>query len=80
MVTESVKKIASKLVDEGGKPKYEMRELPKDHPLFSPKNELWKPVPTQPRILAMSNGVREIWVHSGGDMGGSWQMRKFATA
>ena len=77
--TESIKKIASQLVEENGKPKYEMRDLPKDHMLFSLKQELWTPVNNPPRILAMSNGVREIWVHSMADLGASWQGRKIAT-
>ena len=78
--TESVKKLASKVVEENGRPKYEMAELGKDHVLFSQKNELWAPIARPPRILSMSNGVREIWVHSTVDMGGSWQGRKLANA
>ena len=75
--TESVKKIAGQLVLENGHAKYEMRELKKDHVLFS--QELWGQIENPPRIMAMSNGVREIWVHSVADMGTSWQGRRVAT-
>ena len=74
--TNSVLQIASKIVEENGKAKYEMRELPKDHMLFS--QDMWAAIATPPRILSMSNGVREIWVHSTVDMGASWQARKSA--
>jgi hypothetical protein len=30
-------------------------------------------------LLGMSNGVREVWVHSPADMGASWQTRRYGT-
>ena len=75
--TESVRKIAGQLVQENGQSKYEMRELKKDHMLFS--QELWAQIDNPPKIFAMSNGVREIWVHSTVDMGASWQAHRVAS-
>ena len=52
--------------------RYEMRELPVSHPLF----ELWAKVPNPPRVLAMSNGVRELWIHIPADFASAWQSRR----
>ena len=76
--TESIKKIAGAVVTgASGQAKYEMRELPKDHILFS--KELWADVKNPPKLLGMSNGLREVWIHSTVDMGASWQGRRVAT-
>lgn len=75
--TESVRKIAAQMVTgEDGKVKYEMRELPKNHVLFS--LDLWAQIDNPPRILALSNEVRELWIHSTVDMNASWQALKVA--
>jgi hypothetical protein len=76
--TESIKQLASKVVDENGKPKYEMKELQKDDMMFSLKNELWGPISKPMKLYAMSNGVRNIWIHSPGDIGATFQGRRTA--
>ena len=65
--TAAMKKYASQIV--GGQ--YEMRELPKDHAIFN----IQYPVVNPPRMLGMTNGIRELWIHSPSDMGAIWQMR-----
>jgi hypothetical protein len=55
--------------------RYEMRALPQGHELFS--GELFAKISTPPQVVGLSNEVREWWVHSAVDMGGSWQGRKF---
>jgi hypothetical protein len=54
-----------------------MRQLPRSHPLFS--KELGVEFSNPPPLLGMSNGVRELWIHSTTDIGATWQTRKFAT-
>lgn len=66
--TEAVKKAASTLA--GGA--YEMRDLPQDHPIFTVSNH----VRNTHRLMGISNGVREFWVHSPVDMGATWQTRR----
>jgi hypothetical protein len=56
-------------------PGREMRELPPTHPLFS--DELWTKIDVPPKILGLSNGVRELWIHSTVDMGSSWHRRAY---
>lgn len=70
--TQSVVALASQVMNE----KYEMREMSADHPLFSA--QLWAEVKQPPRMLAMRNGIREVWIHSTVDMGASWQGRRTA--
>src|SRR5262249_42116714 len=70
--TDAMRRYAGQVVNQ----RYEMRQLQKTHPLFSA--ELSNEIKTPPLLLGMSNGVREIWVHSTVDMGASWQMRRFA--
>jgi hypothetical protein len=70
--TEAMKKYAGEIVHQ----KYEMRQLPKTHMLFS--RDLGADVTTVPPMWALSNGVRELWVHSAGDMAASWQGQKLA--
>jgi len=69
--TDAVRTTMTKL----GNRLYEPRELPNDHPVFS----AWAKVKTPPRLIGLSNGVRELWVHSPVDMGATWQKRGFAT-
>ncbi|MCL2645943.1 MAG: DUF4159 domain-containing protein [Phycisphaerales bacterium] len=76
--TTAMKKYATELVNN----KYEMRQLPKDHELFD-KDFFYKGSGTEikniPPLLGMSNGARELWIHSPTDIGADWQMRKFAS-
>ncbi|MCL2640906.1 MAG: DUF4159 domain-containing protein, partial [Phycisphaerales bacterium] len=68
----AIKKYANEVMDK----KYEMRNLPKDHLLFS--KELGVEIPNPPAMLGMSNGAREVWIHSTTDLGADWQMRRYA--
>jgi len=68
--TASMKRYASQVVEN----RYEMRELPKDSPVFN----LWAPIASPPRMSGMSNGIRLLWVHSAVDMDASWQRRAYA--
>jgi hypothetical protein len=67
--TTAMRKYAAQVVDN----KYEMRELPRDHALFTLQFHIAKPL----KLLATSNGVREVWIHSPGDLGASWQQRTY---
>ena len=69
--TKAMQHDAALIVDN----KYEMRELPKEHQLFTMDtarkiNGL--------RIFGMSNGVREVWLHCPDDFGEAWQRNGFA--
>ena len=68
--TDAMKKYAAQLV--GGQ--YEMRELPPDHYIF----HLQYPVERPPTMLGLSNGIRELWIHSPTDLGAFWQMRELS--
>jgi hypothetical protein len=57
--------------------KYEMRTLPRNHLLFS--KELGVELPNPPPLQGVSNGVRELWIHSPQDVGADWHARKFAS-
>jgi hypothetical protein len=70
--TTAMKKYAAELVNN----KYEMRVLPPSHDLFS--KELGVDLPNPPGLIGMSNGLREIWIHSPQDIGADWQMRRFS--
>ena len=70
--TEAMRKYAG--LATGGK--YEMRELPATHPIFT--KELWADIKDPPRMLGMSNGLRDVWIHSTADLGASWHMRRIA--
>jgi hypothetical protein len=70
--TEAIRKYASQVVEN----KYEMRKLPPTHSIFS--KELWGEVKNPPLMMGMSNGVRDIWIHSNIDLGASWQGRRDA--
>ena len=65
--TDAVKRCAAKVAGD----QYEMRILPKDHPLFSIETKFKMP----PTIWGLSNGVRELWVHVPTDYAASWQSR-----
>ncbi len=68
--TEAIKRIGSQVVQD----QYEWRDLPADHPIFN----LWSPIPNPPRMIGLSNGSRELWIHSTVDMGAAWQRRAFS--
>jgi hypothetical protein len=50
---------------------YEMRVLPKEHPVYSMDYRM-EPA-KNPGLIGLSNGVREMWIHSPVDMGAAWQ-------
>ena len=56
---------------------FEFRTLTPEHALFSA--DQWTKITNSPRILGLSNGIREVWIHSPGDLGASWQGQKFAS-
>ncbi len=68
--TAAMRRYAGQVVEN----RYEMREIPKDHPIFN----LWTTIANPPRMLGMSNGIRMLWVHSTVDMSASWQRRAYA--
>jgi len=49
-----------------------LRDLEPDHPLFS----LWAKVEKPPKLQGISNGIRELWIHSPTDLGAVWQRNK----
>jgi len=71
--TEACMKYASKMVDR----RYEFRALPADHVLYG--TTLWTKITNPPRMLGLSNGIRELWIHSTVDLGASWQMHRVAS-
>ncbi|MCL2646397.1 MAG: DUF4159 domain-containing protein [Phycisphaerales bacterium] len=71
--TTAVKKYAGELVNK----KYEMRQLPRNHELYS--KDIGVDLPNALPLMGMSNGVRELWIHSTADVGADWQMRKFSS-
>ncbi len=69
----AMEKLAAEIVEN----KYEIKKLDQKHALFT--GELWQPVKNPPNMWVMSNGVRDMWIHSNEDLGASWQMRRTAT-
>jgi len=69
--TKAMRKYAAAICDD----KYEMRELPNEHPLFSiiPTHKL-----RNTTILGLSNGARELWIHCPTDMGAAWAMKWYS--
>ncbi len=63
--TAGIQQIAAQAT--GGR--YAMRELPADHPLYT----LYEKVKEPPKLLGISNGTRELWIHSPEDFGATWQ-------
>jgi hypothetical protein len=55
---------------------YEMRKMDKDDPFHS----LYRKSENPPETWAMSNGVREIWIHSPRDIARDWQRNAVAQA
>ncbi|MCL2649303.1 MAG: DUF4159 domain-containing protein [Phycisphaerales bacterium] len=70
--SNAMKKYAGEVVDK----KYEMRQLPRDHTLFS--KEIGVDLPNPPALQGISNGIREVWIHSSQDIGADWQLQRFA--
>jgi hypothetical protein len=62
---------ATKITDN----QYEPRELPLEHPIYS----CWGKVKTNIKLTALSNGSRELWVHSNYDLGAVWERRAYAS-
>ena len=56
--------------------RYEMRTLQKTHLLFN--SDLNAELPPTTQLMGMSNGIREIWIHSPVDLGASWELQRFA--
>ena len=50
-----------------------MRTLQKTHILFN--SDLNAELAGSPQLMGMSNGIREIWIHSTADLGASWQLQ-----
>ncbi len=71
--TQACMRYASEMVDR----RYEFRALPPDHILYSAA--MWTKINNPPRLLGLSNGIRELWIHSSADLGASWQMHRVAT-
>jgi hypothetical protein len=63
-VLDAVRKDAAQLADG----KYTLHKLPSDHPLFEVNGKMSNP----PELYGLSNGVRELWVHSPIDMNNNW--------
>ncbi|HET6250521.1 MAG TPA: DUF4159 domain-containing protein [Tepidisphaeraceae bacterium] len=56
-------------------PKYELRQLPADHPIFTNEMFLAKKWKTQPRVDAISNSVRELmFIIPKADVSRAWQV------
>ena len=69
--TAAFQKYAAKMVDN----RYEVRQLPKEHTLYT----VYSKSPDPPRLLGLSNGARELWIHSPADMAGAWQRLAYAS-
>ncbi len=67
--TEAVTKKYAPQVAQG---RYAMRELAGDNPVLG----MWSKVGMSSRLLGMSNGVRELWIHSPQDLGAAWEGRR----
>ncbi len=51
-------------------PRYELMQVPRDHPLYSTVYQIKDPPP----LLAVSNGSRLLLIHSPTDIAGGWQL------
>ena len=69
--SEAMAKYASQMItpDRRPTPDNAFRELPPDHPLYS----VYAKMPNPPKLMGISNGIRELWVHSPQDYGAVWQ-------
>ena len=65
--SKAMRKYAGMVVEE----QHEMRDLAPDHPLLNLYTKIARP----PKLEGMSNGVREVWVHSPMDLGAAWQKK-----
>ncbi len=66
--SDAVKRYATQLAGTDG---YAYRPLPEDHSLFTVYGKPKK----APALFGVSNGVREMWIHSPLDYGAIWQAR-----
>lgn len=56
-------------------PKYEFRQLPKDHPIFKDQQYIARKWKSRPRLIGLSNGVREMMLLiPDADASRAWQM------
>ena len=65
--TAAMQKYASQMLQNHA----QMRDLPSDHPLFSIFGKIANP----PKLLGLTNGIRELWLHSPADLGAAWQLK-----
>ncbi len=57
-------------------PQYELKLLPADHPIYSIRFKLKRPI----KVWGLSNGVRIVAFHTDTDMIVTWQLNKYKTA
>jgi hypothetical protein len=70
--TAAMQRYAEAVVDN----KYPWRDLPEDHEVY----QVYQKMPTdKPPLMGVSNGVRELWIHSPKDLGAAWQAKVKAT-
>ncbi len=69
--TEAMRRYAGQVV----KGRYEMRILPRTDMLYS--TDLGADMTNAPGLMAMNNGIRDIWVHCPIDLGASWELQRF---
>ena len=70
--TEAMKKYAGQI----SAGRWEMRTLLKTHVLYN--SDLNAELAGAPPLMGMSNGIREVWIHSPTDLGAAWQMQRFS--
>jgi hypothetical protein len=74
--TNAMQKYAVQMLDTqpgAGQPSA-FRELSPDHPLFNIDGRMANP----PKLMGVSNGVRELWIHCPEDFGAIWQSKDFS--
>jgi hypothetical protein len=71
--TAAMKRYASEVV----KQKLELRPLARNHELFG--KESGADLSNPPALLGLSDGSREVWIHSAADVGADWQTRRVAS-
>jgi hypothetical protein len=70
--TTAMRRYAEAVVDS----KFPWRDLPDDHEVY----QVYQKMPTdKPPLMGVSNGVRELWIHSPKDLGAAWQAKVMAT-
>jgi hypothetical protein len=74
--TQAMRRDAGRLVDGA----YAMRQLPPTHLLYTPELDPAMTGVSPPPLWGLSNGLRELWVHSPVDMAANWQRQNAASA